>query len=253
MKPIYSVVIGTELLNGRRTDKHFPFLMNALLKRGHSLAGHFVIPDVPERMERLFKWIKDEDAFMFCFGGIGATPDDCTRAIAAKVFTNKPLTPHPRAIELIQTQFGQEATPIRLRMGELPQGATLLDNPINQVPGFALNNQYFFTPGFPAMAQPMALQAIENYIPINSSNFFIWNAIVYAPESILVPLMEALPNEVALSSLPHMGENGKRHVEIELKSTDEALLRESVEDFCTGLKALSLTYTSKGYINKNPQ
>jgi len=251
MDPIYSVVIGTELLNGRRTDKHFAFLVNALLSKGHSLAGHFVIPDTPSRMEKIFQLIKDENAFMFCFGGIGATPDDHTRAVAAKVFTNAPLEPHAQAIERIKNHFGSEATPIRLRMGEFPKGAALLDNPINQVPGFILNEKCFFVPGFPAMAQPMVLQAIEKYIPTNESNYTIWSAIVYGPESILVPLMEALPENISLSSLPHMGENGKRHVEIELKSSDNVALKQSVKDFCTGIKALSLSYTSKGYISEN--
>lgn len=250
MRPIYSVVIGTELLNGRRTDKHFPFLMNALLQKGHSLAGHFVIPDTPERMEKIFSLIKDENAFMFCFGGIGATPDDHTRAVAAKIFTNAPLEPHAEAIKLIKEHFGSEATPIRLRMGELPVGASLLHNPVNNVPGFSLNEHCFFVPGFPAMAQPMVLEAIEKYIPKNDSKISIWNGIIFAPESLLVPLMEALPPEVSLSSLPHMGENGKRHVEIEFKSSNYNVLKESVNNFCDGLKKLSLSYTSKGYIDR---
>lgn len=250
MLSIYSVVIGTELLNGRRSDKHFPFLMDALVKKGYSLAGHFVIPDVPERMEKLFRSIKDENAYMFCFGGIGATPDDCTREIAAKVFTNAPLRPHPEATRLIKSQFGQEATPVRLRMGELPEGASLLSNPVNNVPGFSLNGRFFFTPGFPAMAQPMVLEAIEKYLPKNSFKIPSWNATVFAPESILVPLMENLSSDITLSSLPHMGENGDRYVEIELKSPNYELLKKSVDIFCHGLKTLSLSYTTKGFINK---
>jgi molybdopterin-biosynthesis enzyme MoeA-like protein len=251
MQPIYSVIIGTELLNGRRIDKHFPFLVNALSRKGHSLAGHFVIPDNPDFMSKIFQWIKDENAFMFCFGGIGATPDDHTRLVAANVFTSSPPQPHPEAIKLIKAQFGSEATPIRLRMGELPKGASLLDNPVNQVPGFALNGRCFFVPGFPAMAQPMVLQAIQNHIPTNEIKFLTWNAIVYGPESMLVPLMEALPKDIALSSLPHMGSGGTRHVEIELKSSNHGLLKECVENFCSGLDSLSLTYTSKGYINED--
>jgi len=243
MEPIYSVVIGTELLDGRR----------ALSKRGHSLAGHFVIPDLPERMEKVFRLIKDENAYMFCFGGIGATPDDYTRAVAAKVFTNKPVQPHPQAISLIKSQFGQEATPIRLRMGEFPEGARLLDNPINQVPGFVINRRCYFTPGFPAMAQPMVLQAIEEYLPINSTEVFIWRAIIYGRESILVPLMEALPDDLSLSSLPHMADEGTHHVEIEIKGTSRQLLKQGVDEFCIGLKNLALRYTLVGYHDENFQ
>ena len=84
----YSVIIGTELLNGRRVDAHFPFLNEQLLKRGWEHKASFVIEDDPKLMFDIFNLIKaDENSVMFCFGGIGATPDDYTRQTAAKAFT----------------------------------------------------------------------------------------------------------------------------------------------------------------------
>ena len=84
----YSVIIGTELLNGRRKDAHFAFLNQELLKRGWEHKASFVIEDDKELMLKIFNLIKsDEHSVMFCFGGIGATPDDFTRQIAADAFT----------------------------------------------------------------------------------------------------------------------------------------------------------------------
>ena len=88
----YSVIIGTELLNGRRKDAHFSFLNNELLKRGWEQKASFVIKDEPSFIEDIFRLIKnDPDAVLFSFGGIGSTPDDYTRPCAANVFTNAEL------------------------------------------------------------------------------------------------------------------------------------------------------------------
>jgi len=83
----YSVIIGTELLNGRRKDAHFAFLNEQLLKRGWTHKASFVIEDDTKLMENIYNLIKaDKNSVMFSYGGIGATPDDYTRQIAAKVF-----------------------------------------------------------------------------------------------------------------------------------------------------------------------
>ena len=89
MKPrkpnFYSVIIGTELLNGRRKDAHFSFLNAQLLSRSWEHKASFVIGDDTNLMENIFQSYKnDPNSVMFCFGGIGATPDDFTRVVAGK-------------------------------------------------------------------------------------------------------------------------------------------------------------------------
>lgn len=94
----YSVIIGTELLNGRRIDAHFAFLNQQLLSRGWEHKASFVINDDINLMENIFNLIKnDPNSVMFCFGGIGATPDDYTREIAGKVFTSGAMEFHEEA------------------------------------------------------------------------------------------------------------------------------------------------------------
>ena len=56
----YSVIIGTELLNGRREDAHFPFLNSELLKRGWTHKGSFVIKDEPDFINSVFQLIKND-------------------------------------------------------------------------------------------------------------------------------------------------------------------------------------------------
>ncbi|MDA3945800.1 MAG: molybdopterin-binding protein, partial [Helicobacteraceae bacterium] len=89
---IYAVIIGSEILNGRRTDRHFDFIKKALSARGYSLYCVEIIKDDEALIKSSFERIlADTKSMLFCFGGIGSTPDDLTRAIAAEVFTSKPL------------------------------------------------------------------------------------------------------------------------------------------------------------------
>lgn len=245
MKRFFSVIIGSELLNGRRSDKHFTFLTHALKKRGWTQEGSFVIKDDPVFMHQLFSFLKTQkDAVVFFFGGIGATPDDCTREVAAQVFRDGVLEPHPEAQALIRAQFGEEATPHRLRMGELPKEAELLHNVINQIPGFSLDQRFFFMPGFPSMAWPMAEEALKRYVGNNPKSHFACSFIAYAGESDMIPLMRALPASLELSSLPRLKQDGSREVEIYLASSDKDALKEGVNFFLSGLAEQTIAHTA---------
>ncbi len=133
----YSVIIGTELLNGRRSDAHFSFLNEELLKRGWEQKASFVIKDEPPFIEDVFRLVKnDPEAVLFCFGGIGATPDDYTRVCAANVFTEGKMEINEDAKKCIVDKFGDESYPHRINMGNLPINASLLKNVVTNIPGF---------------------------------------------------------------------------------------------------------------------
>jgi len=225
MYHFYSVITGSELLNGRRVDKHFSFLNEALRERGLFHTANFVINDTPALIQNCFNTIlQDPKSVLFCFGGIGATPDDLTRAIASDVFTGQPLSLHVKAKELIEAQFGAEAYPHRINMAMLPPSATLLPNPVNNVPGFQLFDRFFFVPGFPSMAWPMITNALEAYFP-RQAKAFSQTFVVESPENDLIEIMEALPKEMTFSSLPRfVGE--KREVEIFLSHEKEAMVKQ---------------------------
>lgn len=224
MHHFYSIIIGSELLNGRRVDKHFAFINNELTSRGLLHVANFVINDNPLLIQNCFNTIlNDPNSVLFCFGGIGATPDDLTRHIASDVFTGQPLSLHVKAKELIEKQFGAQAYPHRITMAMLPPDAKLLHNVINNVPGFQLFNRFFFTPGFPSMSWPMVKEALDMFFP-NQTKVFSLSFVVESPENDLIEIMEALPKELSFSSLPRF-EGEKRCVEIYLAHHDEALVR----------------------------
>ncbi|MRJ02986.1 MAG: competence/damage-inducible protein A [Epsilonproteobacteria bacterium] len=210
---IYQIIIGTEILNGRREDRHFPFLRDLLLQRGYRLKSSSIVEDDPELLERLFRLVKaDPEGVLFSFGGIGATPDDYTRSVAAKVFGDGKLYEEREAKELIVAQFGERAYPHRVEMAKLPKGAQLLHNPVNRVPGFSLEGRYFFLPGFPEMAHPMVLEALDRYLP-STPPPPRYTICVEASENDLMEIMRRLPQEgIEFSSLPVIREGSYRDV-----------------------------------------
>lgn len=215
----YTVIIGTELLNGRREDMHFSFVNAELLKRGWEHKGSFVISDKPEFMEDIFELLKrDEKSVMFCFGGIGATPDDYTRQVAAKVFSGGRLAIHPEGKAILEEKFGSGLTSRRLELVNFPQGAGLLTNVVNRVPGFYLEERFFFVPGFPQMAHPMVTEALERFYPKGEAKHR-GSILIGASEGEFLELMDRIPESVEFSSLPSI-HSEKREVEISFASHD---------------------------------
>jgi len=117
------VMIGDEVLSGRRQDKHIPAVIERLNARGLRLSWARIIGDEMDLMVRTLRQAREDADVIFCFGGIGATPDDLTREAAALAF-ERPLTRHPEAEARIIAQFADQAFPYRVLMADLPEGPT---------------------------------------------------------------------------------------------------------------------------------
>jgi molybdopterin-biosynthesis enzyme MoeA-like protein len=217
--PFGAYVIGDEILVGKREDKHLSFLIGALAKRGLRLAWAQYLGDDPARLTGALKQSLAGEDIVFSFGGIGATPDDHTRQCAAAA-AGVALKLHPQAEQEIRARFSGETTPQRLAMGEFPEGAQIIPNPVNRIPGFSLR-EHHFVPGFPQMARPMAEWVLDNRYRhlFNSEKWLEDSVLVYeAGESQLIPAMDSVgagfPG-VKVFSLPSMGADGSRiHVEL---------------------------------------
>jgi molybdopterin-biosynthesis enzyme MoeA-like protein len=237
----YAVIIGTEILNGRREDKHFEFVKNELKKYGHELLASFIIKDDKELMMRTYKMIiEDKKSVIFSFGGIGSTPDDLTREIVAKVFTNTQTQRHEQFYKDIVERFAEKAFPHRVKMADLPPGAALLFNPVNNMSGFSLEDRFFFVPGFPSMSHPMISDVIKTYF-FQSIQKYRKTLLAHTSEESLISLMQELPNEIELSCLPMFVQN-KPHVELSLQSSDETLLLAQFQLFTDELTSKGIYY-----------
>jgi molybdopterin-biosynthesis enzyme MoeA-like protein len=234
------IIIGDEILSGKRSDKHFPKVVDLLAARGLQLSWAEYLGDDRERITRTLERTMATNDIVFSCGGIGATPDDHTRQCAAAAF-GVPLELHPDARQRIEERMADMARESgtaldlnapenlhRLKMGEFPQGAAIIPNPYNKIPGFALRTgnggAHYFVPGFPVMAWPMIEAVLDtHYRHLFHAVARIEKAVfVYGSmESTLTPLMEAIEADyplVKVFSLPSVGDaQTRRHIELGVK------------------------------------
>ena len=185
------LVIGNEILRGRRQDVHFANTLAACNARGLSLAAAHFLGDDAEALVAHYRRALAAGEVVLSFGGIGATPDDRTRqAVAAAC--DVPLAFHPEGEALLLAKFGAaDFTPARRELIHFPQGASLIPNPVNNIPGFSLRGIHC-VPGFPQMAQPMMDWVLDTFYRADGRARHYAALDVFAPESQLVPLMREL-------------------------------------------------------------
>jgi molybdopterin-biosynthesis enzyme MoeA-like protein len=221
-----AIIIGDEIMRGKRQDKHMAQLIAILRSRGLTLAWCEYLGDSPELITATLKRTLAGADIVFSFGGIGATPDDHTRACAAAA-AGVPLALHPEAEAEIRGRFGADTTPNRLKMAEFPRGASIIPNSYNRICGFSLR-EHHFVPGFPIMAWPM----VEWVLDQRYARLFHLQAeaeasiVVYeSAESTLTPLMEAVEAKyrgLKVFSLPSVGEGGRRrHIELGVRGAPD--------------------------------
>ena len=148
------IIIGNEILSGRTQDANLAFLGEQLNELGVRLREVRVIPDVEDTIIETVNTLRQAFDYVFTTGGIGPTHDDITSAAIAKAFGTE-LARHPEAEALLLGHYKPEdVTPARMKMADIPVGASLLDNPVSKAPGFRLENVHVL-PGVPRIMQAM--------------------------------------------------------------------------------------------------
>jgi molybdopterin-biosynthesis enzyme MoeA-like protein len=229
------VIIGDEILSGKRTDKHMPKLIELLSARGLQLEWADYVGDAPDRITATLQRAFAGGDIVFSCGGIGATPDDHTRQCAGRAL-GVALELHPQAEALIRERMQDTAKEQgttydpdradnihRLNMGVFPKGARIIPNPYNKIPGFSLGDVHF-VPGFPVMAWPMMEWVLDQHYPhlFRQRAYLEKSVIVFGSmEASLTPLMEELERDhpgIKVFSLPSVDHpvHG-RHIDLGVK------------------------------------
>lgn len=254
------VIIGDEILSGKRADKHLAKAIEILGARGLQVAYADYVGDDPVRITATLRRAFASGDVVFSFGGIGATPDDHTRQCAASAL-GRELVLHREAEALIRERMQdvarEQGVPYepdradnvhRLNMGVYPAGAEIIPNPYNKIPGFSClgtSGTVHFVPGFPVMAWPMVEWVLDTrYADHFTRDTWIEQSVVVfgAMESTLTPLMELLEKRFALKvfSLPSVDhpEYG-RHIELGVKGHPAEVARAYAE-MLMGLRTLNM-------------
>jgi molybdenum cofactor synthesis domain-containing protein len=148
------LVIGDEILSGRTKDRNIGYIAEYLTNIGVELREARVVPDVEEEIVAALNALRARYTYVFTTGGIGPTHDDITADAVAKAF-GVPIGEDPRVIKTMLERYKPgELTTARRRMARIPEGATLVDNPVSRAPGFRLGNVIVLA-GVPTVMQAM--------------------------------------------------------------------------------------------------
>ncbi len=222
-------IIGDEIILGTRQDKHLATLIDMLAKRGMTLDWATYLGDNRPRMIDAMARSFATDDLVFCFGGIGVTPDDHTRQAAAAAL-GRELVLQPQAeieIRARMAEVNYPVTPERLELGHFPLGAQIIPNPYNRIPGFSVRHHHFL-PGFPQMAWPMAEWVLDTQYAAcfhvkqsADAAILVWEGL----EGTLLGLMKRIETEfdgLKVFSLPFLGSDTlPRHIELGVRGAPE--------------------------------
>jgi molybdopterin-biosynthesis enzyme MoeA-like protein len=247
------IIIGDEILSGKRQDKHLPKVIELLAARGLALQWARYAGDDRARITQDLRHAFASGDLVFSCGGIGATPDDHTRQSAAAAL-DVPLALHPQARELIVQRMREVAQeqglPFepdrpdnlhRLNMGMFPEGAAIIPNPYNKIPGFCVGHVHF-VPGFPVMAWPMIEWVLDQrYAHLHGAQATRERSLIVlgAMEAALTPLMEDIEQRfpgVKVFSLPSVDHpTYGRHIELGVKGAEGPGLAQAFAALKAGL------------------
>ena len=244
-----AVIIGDEILSGKRQDKHFEKIASLLGARGLRLSWVEYLGDDRERLAATFKRTMAAGDVVFSCGGIGNTPDDHTRQAVALAL-GVDLALHPAGFEELKVRFAnEEITDKRKLLVTFPQGVEIIPNPFNRIPGFMVNDHYF-VPGFPQMAHPMIEWALDTFYRdefkavggMVEKAFLLTGPTAY--ESALLDLMERIVKDypsLRLFSLPSLNGQERRHLELGVEG-EPALVDQAMEEIRQEVEKRGITW-----------
>ncbi|CAK0772279.1 Molybdenum cofactor biosynthesis protein [uncultured Gammaproteobacteria bacterium] len=149
------IVIGNEILSGRIQDTNLYFLAGWLNRHGIRLREVRVVADDQGEIVAAVNACRSRYDYVLTTGGIGPTHDDITTAAIAVAF-GVAVVRDPEAMRRLESHYGQSnLNDARVRMADIPAGATLIDNPVSMAPGFQIGN-VFVLAGVPMVMQAMA-------------------------------------------------------------------------------------------------
>ncbi|HJU15258.1 MAG TPA: molybdopterin-binding protein [Stellaceae bacterium] len=231
------VIIGNEILSGRTQDENLGFLARGLNAVGVRLREARVIPDDAATIVATVNAARAAFDYVFTTGGIGPTHDDITAEAIAEAF-GVPLVIHPEARRLLETHYRPgDLNEARLRMARVPEGASLLPNPISRAPGFRIGN-VFVLPGVPSIMQAIFAELqhrLKGGAPLlaRSLSCHLGEGTLAAD---LALLQERYP-DVEIGSYPYF-RRGDFGVTLVLRGTERTRLEQATAELAELIRAL---------------
>jgi len=234
------IIIGNEILSGRTKDKNLSFVAERMSEWGVRLTEARVIPDIEETIVETVNTCRAQFDYVFTTGGIGPTHDDITAAAVAKAF-GVTLHRHPDALAIMQRQHRPEdLNEARLKMADVPEGATLIDNPVSGAPGFQIGNVYVMA-GVPMIMQAM-LEGLRHDL-VGGAPVLSRSVRAFLPEGAVAEGLGVIQDrypDIDIGSYPFF-RKGRFGTSLVLRGTDAAALERAQGEVGDLIRALGET------------
>ena len=235
------ILIGDELLSGRTQDTNLSTIAQFLNPLGVNVGEARIIADDPDIIQKTVKAFSDRFDYVFTTGGIGPTHDDITADCIAAAF-DLTIGERKDALEALRERYAEEElNAARRRMARIPEGASLIKNPVSQAPGFQTRN-VFTLAGVPQIMKGM-LADIAHRIEGGPQTYQITvlaTGIGEGDAAASLAQVESRYDGVSIGSYPFFNDD-LRGVNFVARSADKAVLSE-VEQ---ALKALVASLEAK--------
>ncbi len=172
-----------------------------------------------------FREVSPRFEVVFSSGGVGPTHDDVTLAGLARAF-GVPLVRNARLAADIARFYGDEANEAVLRMADVPENATLLDEPGLKIPVVVVRNIYVL-PGEPTIFRRKFKAIRERF---RRAPFHLRKIFTRLDEGPLAAPMEEAERRfgIAVGSYPRYDDGADYRVLITLESKDAPRVEEAL-------------------------
>ena len=233
------LIIGNEILSGRTQDTNTHYIAGKLTSLGIRMKEVRVVPDEKDIIIRAVNELRGNVDYLFTTGGIGPTHDDITAGSISEAFGVE-LVLNPDARQQLLDYYGSEAelNEGRLRMAMIPEGASLIRNPVSGAPGFVMGNVYTMA-GVPRIMQAM----MDNIAAtLRQGPKIISNTVSCSlGESAIAKQLEEIQSrysDVEIGSYPHY-RAGALGLSLVLRSTELAKVAAATEEVIAMVKTLN--------------
>jgi len=231
------LVIGDEILSGRTRDANMYHLAGTLTEIGIDLIEVRLVSDKQSAIISAVQALSAAYDHVFTSGGIGPTHDDITADCIAAAF-GRTIGVREDARGLLAAHYaksGSDLNAARLRMARIPEGATLIENPVSVAPGFLVENVYVMA-GVPSVFRAMVesvLPTLTGGAPLISETLQIdrGEGDIAGP---LGALAEKHPN-LSMGSYPFQKKNGAYGSNIVIRGSDRNDVRRAIDELAAAL------------------
>jgi len=230
------LVIGDEILSGRTADTNLNTVARFLTELGVDLLEARVVGDRREQIVDAINTLRSGHDYLFTTGGIGPTHDDITAECVAAAF-GVALPFHPEALAILERRYGADFNDARRRMARIPEGGTLIRNPVTDAPGFQVEN-VFVMAGVPKIMQVM-LEDVRPRLRTGAAVVSRTLKVEGVGEGVLSAPLEAVATaypELSLGSYPFGSGSNDFGAQLVVRGRDADRVRAAIKDLTAALK-----------------